>query len=128
MEIFSHTSHLKAHDWLLILQTAGDYMLHDLWDGHCEKLTALQDFKDCVNEVLQVSSPADEDDRDKIAALKLRVRVTLAKLERTLPLTEMPVLLHTLLHVPDSIYRWNSVRNYWAFFIERCVLNCHCLL
>jgi hypothetical protein len=39
--------------------------------------------------------------------------------ECVLPATELPVMFHILLHVPDCIYRWNSVRNYWSFFGER---------
>jgi hypothetical protein len=38
---------------------------------------------------------------------------------QVLPKTEMAVMFHVLLHVPDAMYRWNAVRNFWGFFGER---------
>lgn len=28
-------------------------------------------------------------------------------------------MFHVLLHVPDAMFRWNAVRNFWGFFGER---------
>jgi hypothetical protein len=38
---------------------------------------------------------------------------------QVLPKTEMSVMFHVLMHVPDAIWRWNSARNFWGFFGER---------
>jgi hypothetical protein len=53
--------------------------------------------------------------------MKLAVVHALCKCEAEFPVTELAVMFHALLHVPDCIYRWNSVRNFWSFFGERCM-------
>ena len=45
----------------------------------------------------------------------------LFKLERDFPGTELSIGIHELIHVPDFLWRWNSVRNYWCFVVERLV-------
>ena len=45
----------------------------------------------------------------------------LCNIERIIPATELSVLLHIMVHVPDMVHRWNSVRNFWCFFGERCM-------
>ena len=47
------------------------------------------------------------------------VMESLCKFENVIPPTELCVMLHVLLHVPDMVYKWNSMRNYWSFFGER---------
>ena len=39
---------------------------------------------------------------------------------QVLPKTEMSVMFHVLMHVPDAIWRWNAARNFWGFFGEKC--------
>ena len=51
--------------------------------------------------------------------LKLRVVELLRVYEQGAPKSNLPRILHILIHVPDAIYRWNSVRNMWCFFNER---------
>jgi hypothetical protein len=66
-----------------------------------------------------------EDDEDCAAqtcrAARTAVARALFKLERDFPGTELSIAIHELIHVPDFLYRWNSVRNYWCFVVERLV-------
>ena len=38
---------------------------------------------------------------------------------RALPKTELAVMFHILVHVPDMMYRWNRSANFWCFWGER---------
>ena len=69
--------------------------------------------------MLFMTSAFDAENRDNIDEFKLKIVETLCKCEAALPVTEMCVMFHIVLHVPDVIYRWNSVRNFWSFFGER---------
>jgi hypothetical protein len=69
--------------------------------------------------MLEMNSPAVSENRETIDQFKLKVVETLCKCESAFPVTELAVVLHIILHVPDSIYRWNNIRNFWAFFGER---------
>ncbi len=40
---------------------------------------------------------------------------------RVFPATELTNNWHTLMHVIDTAAKWNSPRNYWAFFTERSI-------
>ena len=44
---------------------------------------------------------------------------TQPRMSQVLPKTELAVMFHILLHLPDSMFRWNAVRNFWGFFCER---------
>ena len=56
--------------------------------------------------------------------LKLKIARLLCKYENGSPASNLPRIVHLLVHVPDLIFRWNAVRNMWCFFNERCVLMC----
>ena len=117
--MFAHAGALNCHDWIQLVQTAGDYVLGGLFANAPRKEEALHGLLAVCNSILQTSSDFQSDNRDLIDDLKVKVVEALVKCESILPATEMPVMLHILLHVPDCIYRWNSVRNYWSFFGER---------
>jgi hypothetical protein len=172
LEIFSRSSTMTAHDWIQIMQSAGEYILANVVDDQ-RRMRALLALVDACQGVLTTISPADIDDREKISALKIQVAEALALCElvrttyshllcmptftacmstlllkmstfttfmstcrtscrhkcntvdvcmfccQVLPKTEMAVMFHILLHVPDAMYRWNAVRNFWGFFGER---------
>jgi hypothetical protein len=52
-------------------------------------------------------------------ALKLKIIELLIVYERGVAKSELPPVIHLLIHVPEAIYRWNSVRNMWCFTNER---------
>jgi hypothetical protein len=131
IKICTNTSTLKAHDWMLIIQTAGRYILSGLFPEDPRKSEVLLRLLDATNKCLTATSAWDSENREEIDEVKLEVVEALCLAEAYLPRTEMPVMFHVLLHVPDAVYRWNAVRNYWSFFGERYVLVsqscCSCL-
>jgi hypothetical protein len=55
----------------------------------------------------------------KTTALTLRSIEVLTDLERLLPCTRFAPTLHNVRHFATCIHRWNNVRCYWAFAMER---------
>lgn len=52
-------------------------------------------------------------------ARELKSIEILCELERVLPCTRFVPTTHNIMHFARSIHRWNGVRNYWAFPMER---------
>jgi hypothetical protein len=84
-------------------------------------MNALYRLLKLCNTILVVTSAKSSENRDELDKMKLETVETLSELEAVLPKTELPVMLHIMLHLPDAIHRWNHVRNYWSFFGERCM-------
>ena len=121
LQLFKHTSTLTSHDWYLLVQGAGDYILYNIFPDSPRKVECLMALKNACNLCLSVTSACVSENRDELAKVKLPVIEALCNVERYLPKTELAIILHILLHIPDAIYRWNSARNFWAFFGERCM-------
>jgi hypothetical protein len=119
--IHSHGSALNSHDWLEIISSAGDYVLADVFPDERQRMDALLSLVLLCDELRRATSAHDSENRDVIDRLKLRVVEVLCKVEAAVPKTELAVMFHIILHVPDCIYRWNSLRNWWNFFGERCM-------
>ena len=124
IRICSQMSTLTAHDWMLLIQTAGHYLLQGLFADDRNKMQSLLRLLNACNRCINATSAWDSENREVIDAVKLEVIEALCYVEAYMPRTELPVMFHVLVHVPDAIYRWNSVRNYWSFFGERCILLC----
>jgi hypothetical protein len=67
-------------------------------------------------------------DAEATAAAKLKTRelkteliLALCIFERDVPESELSYFLHEIVHLCDFLYRWNNVRNYWCFLVERFV-------
>lgn len=130
LEVCTHGAALNSHDWIQLMQSAGDYLLLGLFPEEPRKLQALQALLKATNTVLHATSAADSENREQIDRVKSEVTEALCLMEEVLPATELAVMLHIMLHVPDAVYRWNSVRNYWSFFGERSqtpTYPCFCL-
>ena len=108
----------KMHDWIQLIVTAGDYILSDIYPHFKHRQQFLHDLQSVFVELFSLTSESD-DPRDTVSKTKLKVSEILCYAEALLPITEMTPIFHILLHVPDAIYRWNSVRNFWSFFGER---------
>ena len=126
--VFDKTGRLKSADWLHFLTTGILYVLKPIVSGSQER--ALVALVRALRLALNANSDRDpmvtafpEDDFERRAQecqkLKLKIIGFLCVYENGAALTELPPVLHTLLHVPDAIYRWNSVRNMWVFTNER---------
>ena len=112
-----HTGAVKAADCRTLLWSAGDYIFYNLFG---EKQAALEAWIDILRIVEK--STADFENPDayaEMAQLKMDVAEALTKFERDWPEQCHCIVAHEVMHVPDSIYRWNSVRNFWAFHLER---------
>jgi hypothetical protein len=87
-------------------------------------------YKDVVEATCPVGDDAKEDATATAAmdALEARVALALAVFAQAVPATERAPIIHIFLHVPATIRRWNSVRNFWCYAIERCtpVYFCMC--
>ena len=119
IKVCTHSSTLTSHDWMLLIQTAGHYLLAGLFETQPHKRECLLRLLDACNACLNTTSAYNSENRDVIDHVKLQVVEALCYVETYMPNTELPVMMHILLHVPDSIYRWNAVRNFWEFFNER---------
>ena len=87
-------------------------LLHDL--GH-----ATSDACFVSDKVAQARH--DRKREDKTQALTLRVTLALCHLEMVLPKGKFTYIMHALRHLPSNIHRWNNVRNFWCYFMERYV-------
>jgi len=114
----------KAVDWLMFLRAAIPYVFFDV--GPLYPRAAFKAMISALQLLLDATADYDPDDVDDTAAETCRaVRNKVAKalfmLERDFPRTELSIAIHELIHVPDFLLRWNAVRNYWCFVVERLV-------
>lgn len=119
LALFRRTGSWLGHDWVnLVATAAGRLILHCVL-GPAQAATVFMLF-DVLFELLNANCPEDRADvLHALGQLKYRVVVALTHWEKDLPATELMLLLHELLHMPDAIARWNNLRNFWAFFGER---------
>ena len=108
----------------MFLRTCVSYVMRNT--GPFKPREAYKAITDALNALLDATADydPDEDDcetSDKTRALHLQVIEALCLLERDFPLSEMSIFVHEILHMPEFVFRWNSVRNYWCFATERFV-------
>ena len=106
-----------------LVQSGGEYLLAGVFPDNPLLEKAVQDLRAACNALLDHVSYSGEEERagTTVSELKTRLTEALCGIEAVLPTTDLPVILHVLLHVPDCVYRWNNVRNWWCFFGERCM-------
>jgi hypothetical protein len=115
----------KAADWLMFLRSAIPYTFFEV--GPSRPREAFKEMIEALQHLLDATADYDpEDATDSASARTCRTARTIVaralfKLERDFPLTEMSIAIHELIHVPDFLWKWNSVRNYWCFVVERLV-------
>lgn len=111
-------------DWLVFLRSCVPYAMGDVGPVHPRE--AYMAMITILNDLLDATADIDDDtDEDQALAesrsLHMKAIEALCLLERDFPLTELSIFVHEILHVPEFIYRWNAVRNYWCFATERFV-------
>jgi hypothetical protein len=111
-------------DWLMFLRSCVPYVMGDTGPLHMRESYAAMTA--ALNALLDAKADFDPDEEDNddlgaIRALHLQVIEALCLLERDFPLSELSIFVHEILHVPEFVYRWNAVRNYWCFVSERFV-------
>jgi hypothetical protein len=62
-----------------------------------------------------------QNSKDAVTRLEKEIAEALATLELTMPAIFFHSQAHILLHVPQAVQKWGSVRNFWAFSMERFV-------
>jgi hypothetical protein len=120
----THRRKPKVADWLAFLRSAVPYTFYQV--GPTRPREAFKAMVDALNLLLDAVADYDPDDEDDPSTRTCRTARTavaraLFKLERDLPGTELSIAIHELVHLPDFLWRWNSVRNYWGFVVERLV-------
>ena len=114
----------KVVDWLMFLRSAVPYTFYDVGPEYPRE--AFQAMIAALQLLLDTTADYDPDDPNDTAAATCRaarsqVAKALTLLERDFPGTELSIAIHELIHVPDFLLRWNAVRNYWCFVVERLV-------
>lgn len=114
----------KVADWLHFLRSCVPYVMGNVGPVHPRE--AYMKMIDVLNQLLDATADYDTEDNgeetlEDSRRLHVQVIEALCLLERDFPLTEMSIFVHEILHVPEFIYRWNGVRNYWCFASERFV-------
>jgi hypothetical protein len=101
LEIFSRSSTMTSHDWLQIMQSAGDYILAGVVQDK-RRLTALYALVAACQGCLTAISPAGIDDREKINKLKIQVAEALSLCELVSSVTSsgtFSTCVHQCIHV-----------------------------
>lgn len=119
--VFDKPGSFKAVDYKRFLEGGLHYVFKGLLPDSVagafnQFIDAMLAIQDATSDIADGDDVADE---LRTKALKLQVIEALAVMERKLPSTEMSPVFHIMMHFPDCIYRWNSVRNFWCFFNER---------
>jgi len=114
----------KAVDWLMFLRSAIPYTFYD--SGPPRPRKAFKAMIEALQLLLDATADYDPDDiadtsANTCRAVRTKVARALFLLERDFPGTELSIAIHELIHVPDFLFRWNAVRNYWCFVVERLV-------
>lgn len=120
MKPMQHTGTLKAIDTMRLMGPCADYLFHGLFDP--ARVSALLALLAMLRKVRDAG--ADYTDPNALLscrALRTDVAAGLAKFEKDFPPVVHALIVHLIVHIPDCIYRWNSVRNWWAFATERYV-------
>ena len=117
-------AHPKVAEWLAFLRTAVPYVFYDVGPQHPRQ--AFKEMTEALIQLLDVVADYDPDDAEDVSgttcrAARDKVARALYLLERDFPGTELSIAIHELIHIPDFLLRWNAVRNYWGFVVERLV-------
>jgi hypothetical protein len=106
----------------LTRSAAWHYLLGGMFPkGQQQALDALIDVLSLLHHVNSdiIETPSKQDRINDMKDLKAKVLMALILFEREFPKTVIVACFHNLLHMTDAIFRWNNVRNFWAFFMER---------
>jgi len=121
--LFTNTSRLKSVDWQRMTKGPAAYVFENVLPKQPQTalnamLTALARCQDMVYDLA--------DDKSNLHELQARQKVETTEMvehmclfEAAAPKTVMHVQIHQLVHIPKCSYKWNSVRNFWAFANER---------
>ncbi len=102
-------------------------MFHEVFtqEGQQQAFVALLEYlvEVTMAECDIINTPSARDRKRKMKLLRRKSFNVLILLEREFPKTMLTMCFHNLIHAADMIGRWNNVRNYWAFFMERYAMQ-----
>ena len=127
--VCKRTGSLKAYDWLKIAEGAWQYLFWGLYDESPHKQESLYGLMTAIQTLIGAVSHAENPDialdrlssRTDMLEIKNAVANGMALFDRDFPATEKAGVFHILLHFPDFIHKWGSVRNGWCFYGERSI-------
>jgi hypothetical protein len=126
VDLMNKTFRLKAVDFVRMSRGAMTYVFEGVFAGEKNenKKQAFDSFNETLRRCLTTHFNADglphtTHTLDRVGALMEQVSETMSLLEMSAPLIFFDRLLHELIHIPMSLLRWNSCRNFWAFRSER---------
>ena len=119
--VFKKRSTMNTADWQHFLEYCDGYAFHDVLDEPYG--SSYFQLSGVFRSILQYKSTtlqSETDAQDELRSREYKIAAALTGFERHWPSVLMsgPVI-HTLVHYPRFVYRWNSVRNYWCYFNER---------
>ena len=119
--VFLKGSTMQTADWQHFLQYCDPYAFCGIFPEALA--SSYSKFTGIFRILLEFDSNTDQTDEEALAsitALETSIAAALTAFEKMWPQVLMsgPVI-HTLVHYPRMIFRWNSVRNYWCYFNER---------
>ena len=88
IKVCSKASTLKAHDWFLLIQSAGFYLLRDIFPPASDALASLYMILEATSLCLRATSACDSQNREVIDHIKQQVIEGLCALEANLPRDE----------------------------------------
>ena len=112
---------MNTADWQHFLEYCDGYAFHGVLDEPYG--SSYFHLTGVFRNILQSKSTtlqSDTDAQEELRRQECEIAAALTAFERHWPSVLMsgPVI-HTLVHYPRFVYRWNSVRNYWCYFNER---------
>ena len=113
----------KCSSWVTFLRCCVPYVFSGV--GPVRVRAALMSMTASLNKFLDVVCDYDPDDPEASLRVWRKMKTSLVKslclLERDLPESEFSPFVHQIVHLADSLLRWNNCRNYWCFITERFV-------
>lgn len=122
--LFGKTFRYKASSFKRLADGPASLIFRDVYTG--EYKIAFQALLKILYMILHTTNNVDgaippASATTKFRKFKTEVAETLVLLEATLPAMFFDITLHVLIHLPECIFRWNHVRNYWCFASERFI-------
>jgi len=103
---------MKCHDWQVIVEHLWPVLFGGVFRG--EQQLLLNDLFTLLGELCARKTAVAG-----LPLLKTRIALWLARAEHLMPLTELAIVMHLMVHMPDEIARWGPVRFFWMYPIER---------
>jgi hypothetical protein len=122
--LFSKTHRMKAASFKRLADGPAFLIFRDVYTNDIG--IAFQALLEIMYKILHLTCDADgavhtEATKRRVSRFQQEIAVAFVKLEEELPAMFFDISLHVLIHLPQCIFRWNHVRNFWCFASERFI-------